>query len=309
MKRNVILLMGPTASGKTDLAISLFKKIPSDIISVDSAMVYRGMNIGTAKPNSSCLKNIPHQLIDIRDPENTYSAGEFIRDALLAIDNSFDKGNIPILVGGTMMYFRALTKGMAKLPQKNEEIRKNIEIESSIKGWPALHSELKLHDPNSALRISPNDSQRIQRALEVFRSSGKPMSEWHKHASYNTSNINFIKIGLVIKPRALLHELIEARLDNMISKGFEKEVISLRQRPLLKKTCPSMRSVGYRQFWAYLDGDYSLQEARDRSLFATRQLAKRQLTWLRSEKDLFFVNPLEANIIDTISAYIKNKLD
>ncbi len=309
MKRNVILLMGPTASGKTDLAISLFKKIPSDIISVDSAMVYRGMNIGTAKPNSSCLKNIPHQLINIRDPENTYSAGEFIRDALLAIDNSFDKGNIPILVGGTMMYFRALTKGMAKLPQKNEEIRKNIEIESSIKGWPALHSELKLHDPNSALRISPNDSQRIQRALEVFRSSGKPMSEWHKHASYNTSNINFIKIGLVIKPRALLHELIEARLDNMISKGFEKEVISLRQRPLLKKTCPSMRSVGYRQFWAYLDGDYSLQEARDRSLFATRQLAKRQLTWLRSEKDLFFVNPLEANIIDTISAYIKNKLD
>ena len=309
MKRNVILLMGPTASGKTDLAISLFKKIPSDIISVDSAMVYRGMNIGTAKPNSSCLKNIPHQLIDIRDPENTYSAGEFIRDALLAIDNSFDKGNIPILVGGTMMYFRALTKGMAKLPKKNEEIRKNIEIESSVKGWPALHSELKLHDPNSALRISPNDSQRIQRALEVFRSSGKPMSEWHKHASYNTSNINFIKIGLVIKPRALLHELIEARLDDMISKGFEKEVISLRQRPLLKKTCPSMRSVGYRQFWAYLDGDYSLQEARDRSLFATRQLAKRQLTWLRSEKDLFFVNPLEANIIDTISSYIKNKLD
>ena len=309
MKRNVILLMGPTASGKTDLAISLFKKIPSDIISVDSAMVYRGMNIGTAKPNSSCLKNIPHQLIDIRDPENTYSAGEFIRDALLAIDNSSDKGNIPILVGGTMMYFRALTKGMAKLPQKNEEIRKNIEIESSVKGWPALHSELKLHDPNSALRISPNDSQRIQRALEVFRSSGKPISEWHKHTSYNTSNINFIKIGLVIKPRALLHELIEARLDNMISKGFEKEVISLRQRPLLKKTCPSMRSVGYRQFWAYLDGDYSLQEARDRSLFATRQLAKRQLTWLRSEKDLFFVNPLEANIIDTISSYIKNKLD
>ena len=309
MKRNVILLMGPTASGKTDLAISLFKKIPSDIISVDSAMVYRGMNIGTAKPNSSCLKNIPHQLIDIRDPENTYSAGEFIRDALLAIDNSSDKGNIPILVGGTMMYFRALTKGMAKLPQKNEEIRKNIEIESSVKGWPALHSELKLHDPNSALRISPNDSQRIQRALEVFRSSGKPISEWHKHTSYNTSNINFIKIGLVIKPRVLLHELIEARLDNMISKGFEKEVISLRQRPLLKKTCPSMRSVGYRQFWAYLDGDYSFQEARDRSLFATRQLAKRQLTWLRSEKDLFFVNPLEANIIDTISSYIKNKLD
>ena len=148
-----------------------------------------------------------------------------------------------------------------------------------------------------------------QRALEVFRSSGKPISEWHKHTSYNTSNINFIKIGLVIKPRALLHELIEARLDNMISKGFEKEVISLRQRPLLKKTCPSMRSVGYRQFWAYLDGDYSFQEARDRSLFATRQLAKRQLTWLRSEKDLFFVNPLEANIIDTISSYIKNKLD
>ncbi len=309
MKRNVILLMGPTASGKTDLAISLFKKIPSDIISVDSAMVYRDMNIGTAKPNSSCLQNVPHQLIDIRDPENTYSAGEFVRDALLAINNSFDKGNIPILVGGTMMYFRALTKGMAKLPPKNEEIRKNIEIESSVKGWPALHSELKLHDPKSALRISPNDSQRIQRALEVFRISGKSISEWHKHTSFDASNINFIKIGLVIEPRALLHELIEARLDNMITKGFEKEVISLRRRPLLKKTSPSMRSVGYRQFWAYLDGDYSFQEARDRSLFATRQLAKRQLTWLRSENDLFFVNPLEASVIDTISNYIKNKLD
>ncbi len=306
MKQNVILLMGPTASGKTDIAISLFKKIPSDIISVDSAMVYRGMNIGTAKPNSSCLQDVPHHLIDIRDPENTYSAGEFIRDALIGINNSFDKGKIPILVGGTMMYFRALTQGMAKLPPKNETIRKNIEIESVTRGWPALHSELKLHDPCSALRINPNDSQRIQRALEVFRSSGKSISDWHKDSTYDISNINFIKIGLVVEPRALLHKLIETRLDDMISKGFEKEVVSLRRRPLLKRASPSMRSVGYRQFWAYLDGDYSWQEARDRSLFATRQLAKRQLTWLRSEKDLFFVDPLEASIIDTILNYTKN---
>tara|TARA_Y100000389_G_scaffold199651_1_gene238454 strand:- start:3463 stop:4392 length:930 start_codon:yes stop_codon:yes gene_type:complete len=309
MKQNVILLMGPTASGKTDLAISLFKKISSDIISVDSAMVYRGMNIGTAKPDVSCLNEVPHQLIDIRDPENSYSAGEFVRDAFAAITASTAKGNIPIFVGGTMMYFRALTKGIAKLPLKNDETRKIIDIDAGVRGWPSLHDDLKLCDPEAAARINPNDSQRIQRALEVFYISGKSITDWHKEIDCDTNNINFIKIALVIEPRALLHQLIEVRLDQMISKGLEEELKILRNRPLLKKTSSSMRAVGYRQFWTYLDGDCSWQEARDRSLFATRQLAKRQLTWLRSESDVFFINPLEASIIDTISTHITNSLE
>tara|TARA_B110000438_G_C15731704_1_gene614524 strand:+ start:91 stop:1020 length:930 start_codon:yes stop_codon:yes gene_type:complete len=308
MKRNVILLMGATASGKTDVAISLCKRFPCDIISVDSALVYRGMNIGTAKPDTACLQRVPHQLIDIRDPENSYSAGDFVRDARAAIEVSSAKGRIPILVGGTMMYFRALTEGMAELPVKNPDVRDCIDREADERGWPSMHAELESHDPEIAARLNPNDSQRIQRALEVFRVSGKPMSEWHREAIHDVGSLNYIKIALTIEPRSLLHERIEQRLDHMIDNGFEKEMESLRCRPGLKKDSAAMRSVGYRQFWAHLDGDYSRQEARDRSLFATRQLAKRQLTWLRSEHDAFSTNPLEADAIDTISAHLVGKL-
>lgn len=308
MKPNVILLMGATASGKTDVAISLCKRFPCDIISVDSALVYRGMNIGTAKPDAACLQRVPHQLIDIRDPENSYSAGDFVRDARAAIEVSSAKGRIPLLVGGTMMYFRALTKGMAELPAKNSDVRDCIDREADDGGWPSMHAELESHDPETAARLNPNDSQRIQRALEVFRISGKPMSEWHREATHDVDDLNYIKIALTIEPRSLLHERIERRLDHMIDNGFEKEMEALRCRPGLKRDSAAMRSVGYRQFWAHLDGDYSRREARDRSLFATRQLAKRQLTWLRSEHDAFSTNPLEAGAIDTISAHLTEKL-
>jgi len=212
------------------------------------------------------------------------------------------------LAGGTMMYFRALTEGIADLPDANNELRAQIDTEAGDKGWPAMHAELATVDPVIAARLSPNDSQRIQRALEVFRQSGKSLSAWQQEAVAETSDLDFIKIALQIEPRSLLHARIEQRLDQMIASGFEDEMRSLMARPELSRDCPAMRSVGYRQFWAYLDGELSSAEARDKALFATRQLAKRQLTWLRSENDLFSVNPLKDTAVDTISAHLAPKL-
>ncbi len=307
MTARAVLLMGPTASGKTDLAISLCKRFACDIISVDSALVYRGMNIGTAKPDAETLRRAPHQLIDIRDPEDSYSAGDFVRDARAAISRSAENGRIPLLVGGTMMYFRALTEGIANLPTADRRVRDQIDREAGDRGWPGMHAELQEIDPEVAARLSPNDSQRIQRALEVFRISGRPLGHWQREAVADNDDVDFIKIALQIEPREVLHARIEKRLDRMLDSGFEDEMRTLRERPNLDKDCSSMRSVGYRQFWTYLDGDYSRQEARNRTLFATRQLAKRQLTWLRSEKSLFCVDPLEARAIDTISAHLAGK--
>ena len=304
MTSKAVLLMGPTASGKTDIAISLCKRFPCDIISVDSTLVYRGMDIGTAKPDAQTLRRAPHQLIDIRDPEESYSAGDFVRDARTAIDASIANGRIPLLVGGTMMYFRVLTEGIAELPAANSDIRAQIDQEADDKGWPAMHAELEQVDPVLAARLNPNDSQRIQRALEVFRVSGKPLGDWQRDAVADTGDIEFLKVALKIEPRERLHARIEQRLDQMIASGFEDEMRVLRARPKLLKDRSAMRSVGYRQFWKYLDGDYSREEARDRALFATRQLAKRQITWLRSENALFSVDPLEPQAIDTISAYL-----
>jgi len=304
-----VLLMGPTASGKTDLAISLCKRFPCDVISVDSALVYRGMDIGTAKPDAATLARTPHQLIDIRDPEETYSAGEFVRDARAAIKVSAANGRIPLLVGGTMMYFRALTEGIADLPSADQAVREQIDGEAEQKGWPALHAELGLTDPEVAARLSPNDGQRIQRALEVFRISGRPLGEWQRQAAATPDDVEFIKVALHIEPRQVLHRRIEQRLGQMIDSGFEAEVQKLRARPGLNSDSSSMRSVAYRQFWAYLDGKYSQQEARDRALYATRQLAKRQLTWLRSERAVFSQSPLEADAIATISAYLAQGLN
>ena len=308
MSKTAILLMGPTASGKTDLAISLCKRFPCDIISVDSALVYRGMDIGTAKPDAKTLQRAPHRLVDIRDPEDSYSAGDFVRDAYREMDDIFAAGRIPLLVGGTMMYFRALTKGIAELPSANEEIRQEIDAEAEVKGWPALHAELNQVDPLAAGRIEPNDKQRIQRALEVFRSSGTPLSEWHRDSGPRRDDIRYLKIGLNIEPRSLLHERIAQRLDGMVAGGFVEELQRLRARTGLKSDCSAMRSVGYRQFWEYLDGDCSLDEASAKALFATRQLAKRQITWLRSETDVFLVDPLEGGAIDAISGYLARSL-
>ncbi|MDH4056895.1 MAG: tRNA (adenosine(37)-N6)-dimethylallyltransferase MiaA [Gammaproteobacteria bacterium] len=308
MSAKAILLMGPTASGKTDIAISLCKRFPCDVISVDSALVYRGMDIGTAKPDAQTLLRTPHQLIDIRDPEESYSAGDFVRDARLAIDASIAKGRIPLLVGGTMMYFRALTRGIADLPAGDSRVRKAIDEEASRLGWPAMHAELMTADPVIAARLNPNDSQRIQRALEVFRVSGKPLSAWQREGELPTGGPDYIKVALQIEPRKVLHERIEQRLANMIRLGFAAEVRTLRARPGLTRNSSSMRSVGYRQFWTYLEGECSADEARDRALYATRQLAKRQLTWLRSEQGVYLADPLEARAIDTISKHLADKL-
>ena len=308
MTHTAILLMGPTASGKTDLAISLCKRFPCDVISVDSALVYRGMDIGTAKPDPETLARTPHRLIDIREPEESYSAGEFVRDAYREMDEIFAAGRIPLLVGGTMMYFRALTEGIAALPSADEAIRRTIDAEAAERGWPALHEELQLVDPQAAQRIKPKDRQRIQRALEVYRSSGQPLSDWQRNSAPARDDIAYLKVGLNIEPRSLLHERIARRLDLMIDGGFIDEMKRLRERPGLLADCPAMRSVGYRQFWQYLEGDYSLGEARDRALFATRQLAKRQITWLRSETKVLLADPLEAGAIDAISGFLAQSL-
>jgi len=308
LSKTAILLMGPTASGKTDFAISLCKRFPCDVISVDSALVYRGMDIGTAKPDKETLQRTPHRLIDMRDPEESYSAGEFVRDAYREMDEIFAAGRIPLLVGGTMMYFRALTEGIAALPSADEAIRRSIDADAEERGWPALHADLQLVDPEAAGRIEPNDRQRIQRALEVYRSSGKPLSVWQKNSAPQRDDIRYLKIGLNIEPRSLLHERIAQRLDIMANGGFIEELRQLRERPNLVADCPAMRSVGYRQFWHYLDGDCSLDEARDRALFATRQLAKRQITWLRSESDVFLIDPLEGGGIDAISGFLAQSL-
>ena len=301
--------MGPTASGKTDVAIQLCQRFPFDVISVDSALVYRGMDIGTAKPDPDTLQQTPHRLIDIRNPDEGYSAGDFVRDARAEMDAIFAAGRVPLLVGGTMMYFRALTGGIAELPAADEQIRANIDADAAELGWPVLHERLRDVDPEAAERINPNDSQRIQRALEVFMASGKPLSKWQQSARGDARNdVSFIKIALQPATRQLLHARIEERLNLMLNNGFIEEVKELYQLPGLTAKSPAMRSVGYRQIWEYLDGETTLDEAGRKALFATRQLAKRQITWLRSESDLKSFDPLEVGSVDAISAFLVDQL-
>ena len=306
MTTTAVCLMGPTAVGKTDVAVNLCERFPLDIVSVDSALVYRGMNIGTAKPDAATLRRAPHRLIDIRDPEESYSAGDFVRDAQQAIAAIDAAGRVPLLVGGTMMYFRALTEGIAKLPSANADIRNAIDARAAKSGWPALHAQLRVNDPIAADRINENDSQRIQRALEVFEGSGRSLTDWQQasKAKVPVVDVEFIKIALQPPARQVLHERIEKRLDWMLAHGFLDEVETLMQRPGLSHDLPAMRSVGYRQIWAHLAGEYDLDEGRYRALVATRQLAKRQITWLRSESNVFSVDPLEGRCIDTISEHL-----
>lgn len=305
----VVCLMGPTASRKTEIALQLADEFPLDLISVDSALVYRGMDIGTSKPDAETLRRVPHQLIDIRDPEENYSAGEFVRDASAAIDVSIGQGRIPLLVGGTMMYFRALTEGIAELPRADAAMRTAIDAEAEASGWPALHRELAAVDAKAAARINPNDSQRIQRALEVYRSSGKSLSAWQSGAAKECHRERFVKIALITDSRATLHARIAERWQVMLGQGIEEEVRTLMTRPDLTANHPSMRAVGYRQIWSHLAGQCSLRDASDKALAATRQLAKRQLTWLRSERDLMSINPLESNAFATISAVLHGQLN
>ena len=307
MTVNAICLMGPTATGKTELAIALCKRFPLDIVSVDSAMVYRGMDIGTAKPDPATLARFPHRLVNIRDPEASYSAGDFVRDAkreLLAIAAA---GRIPLLVGGTMMYFRSLIEGIASLPGADIALRAAIDAEAYELGWPAMHAKLARVDAASAARIEPNDRQRIQRALEVFQLSGRPLSAWQADSGADTgveagnAGVVYHKFALGIRPRSLLHQRIERRLDGMFREGFLAEVSGLMARPDLTAEHPSMRAVGYRQVWSHLAGEYPLEIARQRALAATRQLAKRQLTWLRSDASSMRFDALESRTIDAIS--------
>jgi tRNA dimethylallyltransferase len=304
----VICLMGPTASGKTEFALRMTAVLPLDIISVDSALVYRGMDIGTAKPTADILREVPHGLVDILDPEDTYSAGDFVRDASNEIERIHRSGRVPLLVGGTMMYFRALTQGIAKLPEADKAIREAIDAEAGTLGWPAMHEQLEVIDPAAAARINRNDSQRIQRALEVFRASGRTLSEWQSAPAENKSDYSFIKIALVAGSRADLHSRIARRLRVMMDAGFVGEVADLMARPGLKPDHPSMRAVGYRQLWSHLAGEYGLEEAENKVLAATRQLCKRQLTWLRSEEDLHIVDPLDDGALDAILARLQSQL-
>lgn len=304
----VICLMGPTASGKTGFALQLTAALPLEIVSVDSALVYRGMDIGTAKPGADILRQIPHGLIDILDPEDTYSAGDFVRDATGEIERIHRSGRVPLLVGGTMMYFRALTQGIANLPEADKAIREAIDAEAVNLGWPAMHAQLEIIDPAAAARINRNDSQRIQRALEVYRASGRTLSAWQSVPAERQSDCSFIKIALVARSRADLHARIAQRLQVMMNAGFVAEVAQLKARPGLKRDHPSMRAVGYRQIWSHLAGDDSLEDAENKALAATRQLCKRQLTWLRSEEDLHIYDPLDEAAFDAILALLQSQL-
>jgi tRNA dimethylallyltransferase len=281
-----IFLMGPTASGKTSLAVELVKRYPMDIISVDSALVYRDMDIGTAKPDAELLAVAPHRLIDIRDPSEPYSAAEFREDALLEMAEITARGRIPLLVGGTFLYFRALQYGLSDMPAADREIRASLEAEARRDGWETLHARLAAIDPKSAARIQPTDPQRIQRALEVYLLSGQPMSAFHARQAVMELPYRLLKLALVPGDRSLLHDRIEARFQQMLAAGLLEEVRELFDRGDLSAELPAMRAVGYRQVWRYLSGQQEYEAMVEQAIIATRQYAKRQLTWLRGESGL-----------------------
>jgi tRNA dimethylallyltransferase len=274
--------MGPTASGKTDLAIEIAKVRDCELISVDSALVYRGLDIGSAKPD------YPHHLVDVRDPAQPYSAADFVTDAEAAVQAILARGRTPLLVGGTMLYFKAFLEGLAQMPAADPAVRAAIEAEAATSGWPALHAELARVDPASAARIHPNHSQRLSRALEVYRVSGTPLSHWQAAGDGPGALARYDVRQMALSParREVLHQRIETRFIHMLEAGFLEEVARLRARPDLDETLPAVRAVGYRQLWQHLAGEYDLEEATRRAVAATRQLAKRQLTWLRKWPDL-----------------------
>lgn len=288
-KLPVITLMGPTAAGKTALAIELCQALNTEIISVDSALVYKGMDIGTAKPSAQEQALAPHHLIDIIDPAQSYSVAEFRADAIKLIDDFHQRGKVPILVGGTMMYFKGLIEGLSPLPEANAEIRAVLEREAEQKGWPALHQQLKEIDPEAAAKISENDSQRINRALEVYRISGETMTQLQQ-SKQDALPYQFHQFAIAPNDRKVLHERIEKRFKIMLDEGFKNEVLALYQRKDLHPDLPSIRCVGYRQMWEYLAGECDYNEMVFKGVAATRQLAKRQLTWLRGWQDVTWLD-------------------
>ncbi|MBL0209021.1 tRNA (adenosine(37)-N6)-dimethylallyltransferase MiaA [Propionivibrio sp.] len=295
-----ILLMGPTASGKTAVAMALAQRFPVELISVDSAQVFRDMNIGTAKPDAETLKAFPHRLIDLIRPDEAYSAARFRVDALAAMADVTARGNVPLLVGGTMLYFKALLEGLAELPQASPEIRASIDAQAAVRGWPAMHAELALLDPETASRLHPSDAQRIQRALEIVRVSGRSMSTLIAEGRNQRPPYAFLSLGLLPSRRSVLHERIADRFDAMLKAGLEEEVAMLRAKYRLHAVMPSMRCVGYRQIWEVLDGVAPRLEMRDRGIYATRQLAKRQITWLSNTLRPECFDCLEENVVARI---------
>ena len=305
----VLALVGPTASGKSALSLRLAERLPVEIISLDSALVYRDMNIGTAKPSAQEQAQVPHHLIDIISPETSYSAAEFVDDALKLVTDIRSRGKEPLIVGGTMMYLRALTHGLDDLPQANPDIRTRLEQEADDLGWPALHERLQACDPVTAQRLAPNDAQRIQRALEVFEVSGQPLSSFFSRNQATGTPVHLI--SLEPSDRSLLHARIEQRFDNMLENGFLDEVQHLRQHYALTVNMPSVRCVGYRQAWDYLDGACTHEQFRFAGIVATRQLAKRQLTWLRGMESKQVFDPFTAHglnqALDASLRFYQNK--
>jgi len=298
----VICLMGPTASGKTALALALHDALPCDIISVDSALIYRDMDIGTAKPTLDELAKYPHRLINLRDAAQSYSAADFCQDALIEIAKIRANNRIPLLVGGTMMYFKSLIEGISPLPAANSDIRQQIEAEAAEQGWDAMHEQLTKIDPVSAQRIHPNDPQRLTRALEVFRLTGSTLTQLTQIKGERLDG-DILQFAISTKERSTLHDRIELRYQQMIAQGFEQEVIKLKERSDLHENLPSIRCVGYRQMWQYLNGEYDHKEMIFRGVCATRQLAKRQLTWLRSWPDLqWLTTDDETNLLQVLAA-------
>lgn len=300
--------MGPTASGKTAIAMALTRRFPIELISVDSAQVFRDMDIGTAKPDAATLREFPHRLIDLISPEEAYSAARFCADALAAMAEISARGKVPLLVGGTMLYFKALLEGLADLPQACPETRADIDSQADAEGWPAVHAALAEVDPQTAARLHPTDAQRIQRALEVFRLAGRPMSALLTEGKNQLPPYEFLALGLLPSERSVLHERIAQRYDAMLADGLEGEVDLLRAKYRLSLDLPSMRCVGYRQIWEVQDGLAPRSEMRERGIYATRQLAKRQITWmgntLKPETFDCLAQDVEAGIIERVASFL-----
>lgn len=295
-----LVLTGPTGAGKSDWVLRLAADLPLEIVSADSAQVYRGLDIGTAKPDAEQRARVPHHLLDLRDPAERYSAGEFVVDARRAIADIRGRGRVPLVVGGTMLYLKALMGGLAALPRADVALRAQIDAEAARDGWPALHADLSRNDPIAASRIHPHDSQRIQRALEVWRGTGRPISSWQSHPNgAPDGGGTFRRWAIVPEPRSVLHERIGRRLDSMLAAGLLDEVRRVYERGDLTAEHPSMRAVGYRQLWSHLAGECGLGEAVERSKAATRQLAKRQMTWINADHDLERIDPTLPSAFDS----------
>jgi len=305
----VVLLMGPTASGKTGVALALAQQFPIEIVSVDSALIYRGMDIGTAKPSAAELAQAPHHLIDILDPAESYSAARFRADALRLIDEIHARGKLPVLTGGTMLYFKALREGLDALPQADAQVRAELDQQAQQLGWPAMHARLAAIDPPTAARLHPTDAQRIQRALEIFELTGQPMSALLQTSRPMEQQHRYFPLALEPSDRAVLHARIEQRFDAMLMAGFLDEVQALRARGDLHTGLPSIRCVGYRQAWEYLDGECTREEMRAKAIAATRQLAKRQLTWLRSMPDRIVSDCLQSDLAGRLASELGKFLE